>query len=76
MEVRKANQTVIDLLESIALRKKATPAKIALAWLLAQKQWIVPIPGTTNLQRLEENMGAASIELTHKDLTEINFAAD
>jgi aryl-alcohol dehydrogenase-like predicted oxidoreductase len=63
-EARKANQTLIDLLRSIAERKRATPAQIALAWLLAQRPWIVPIPGTTKLHRLEENIGAASVELT------------
>jgi aryl-alcohol dehydrogenase-like predicted oxidoreductase len=71
----KANQALIDLLVSIAERKKATPAQIALAWLLAQKPWIVPIPGTTKLHRLEENIGALSIELTPGDLREINEAA-
>ena len=67
-EALKANQALIDLLESIAKRKKATPAQIALAWLLAQKPWIVPIPGTTKLNRLKENIGAASIELTADDI--------
>lgn len=71
----KANQALIDLLGSIAERKKATPAQIALAWLLAQKPWIVPIPGTTKLNRLDENIGALSIELTPDDLREINEAA-
>ena len=65
-EARKANQAVVDLLGSIAARKKATPAQIALAWLLAQKPWIVPIPGTTKLHRLEENIGAVEVELTPK----------
>jgi aryl-alcohol dehydrogenase-like predicted oxidoreductase len=74
-EARKANQALIDLLGAIAKRKKATPAQIALAWLLAQKPWIVPIPGTTKLHRLEENIGAAAIELTSDDLHEINSAA-
>lgn len=74
-EARKANQAVVDLLGRIAERKKATPAQIALAWLLAQKPYIVPIPGTTKLHRLEENLGAASIELTPDDLREINEAA-
>jgi aryl-alcohol dehydrogenase-like predicted oxidoreductase len=74
-EARKANQTLVDLLGEIAKRKKATPAQIALAWLLAQKPWIVPIPGTTKLKRLEENIGAASIELTSDDLREIETAA-
>jgi len=63
------------LIDSIAVRKKATPAQIALAWLLAQKPWIVPIPGTTKLKRLEENIGAAAIELTPDDLREIDNAA-
>src|SRR6185369_7024543 len=67
-EALKVNQALIDLLGSIAKRKNATPAQIALAWLLAQKPWIVPIPGTTKLNRLEENLGAAAIELTPKDL--------
>src|SRR5947209_14859746 len=71
-EARKANQALVDLLGEIAKRKKATPAQIALAWLLAQKPWIVPIPGTTKLKRLEENIGAASIELTSEDLREID----
>jgi aryl-alcohol dehydrogenase-like predicted oxidoreductase len=74
-EARKANQTLVDLLGEIAERKKATPAQIALAWLLAQKPWIVPIPGTTKLPRLEENIGAAAIELTSDDLREIDRAA-
>ena len=75
-EARKANQAVVDLLNSIAGRLKATPAQVALAWLLAQKPWIVPIPGTTKLPRLIENLGAASIELTPGDLQEINSASD
>jgi aryl-alcohol dehydrogenase-like predicted oxidoreductase len=75
-EARKANQVVVDLLNSIAARMKATPAQIALAWLLAQKPWIVPIPGTTKLPRLLENLGAASVELTPADLREINTASD
>ena len=74
-EARKANQALTDLLGEIAKRKKATPAQIALAWLLAQKPWIVPIPGTTKLKRLEENIGAAEIELTPGDLREIENAA-
>jgi aryl-alcohol dehydrogenase-like predicted oxidoreductase len=74
-EARKANQAVVDLLRAIAERKHATPAQIALAWLLAQKPWIVPIPGTTKLHRLEENNGAASIELTAGDLRDIESAA-
>ena len=74
-EARKANQTLIELLRSIAERKRATPAQIALAWLLAQRPWIVPIPGTTKLHRLEENIGAVSVELTADDLREINTSA-
>jgi len=74
-EARKANQALVALLARIAERKKATPAQIALAWLLAQKPWIVPIPGTTKLHRLEENIGAVSIELTDDDLCEIETAA-
>jgi len=74
-EARKANQALIDLLGKIAERKKATPAQIALAWLLAQKPWIVPIPGTTKLKRLEENIGAVEIELTPDDLLEIETAS-
>jgi aryl-alcohol dehydrogenase-like predicted oxidoreductase len=75
-EALKANQSVIDLLARIAKQKNATPAQIALAWLLAQKPWIVPIPGTTKLSRLEENIGAAAIELTVDDLREIRSAAE
>jgi len=74
-EARKANQALVELLGEIAKRKKATPAQIALGWLLAQKLWIVPIPGTTKLHRLEENIGAASIELTTDDLRKIESAA-
>ena len=74
-EARAANQTLVDLLKSIAERKSATPAQIALAWLLAQKPWIVPIPGTTKLHRLKENIGAVSVELTGGDLAEIDGAA-
>ncbi len=74
-EARKANQAVIDLLRKIAERKKATPAQIALAWLLAQKPWIVPIPGTTKLHRLDENIGALLVELTSDDLCEIDGAS-
>jgi aryl-alcohol dehydrogenase-like predicted oxidoreductase len=74
-EARKANQALVDLLGKIAERKQATPAQIALAWLLAQKPWIVPIPGTTKLHRLKENNGAAAIELTSDDLREIETAA-
>jgi aryl-alcohol dehydrogenase-like predicted oxidoreductase len=74
-EARKANQALVDLLSQIAERKKATPAQIALAWLLAQKPWIVPIPGTTKLNRLDENIGAAAVELTPDDLHEIESAS-
>jgi aryl-alcohol dehydrogenase-like predicted oxidoreductase len=74
-EARKANQALVDLLGQIAKRKGATPAQLALAWLLAQRPWIVPIPGTTKLHRLEENLGAASVELTADDLREIETAA-
>jgi aryl-alcohol dehydrogenase-like predicted oxidoreductase len=74
-EARKANQALVDLLGRVAEQKKATPAQIALAWLLAQKPWIVPIPGTTKLHRLEENIGAAVVELTPDDLREIETAA-
>jgi len=74
-EALKVNQALIELLGKIAERKKATPAQIALAWLLAQKPWIVPIPGTTKLKRLEENIGAVAIELTLDDLREIDSAA-
>jgi aryl-alcohol dehydrogenase-like predicted oxidoreductase len=73
-EARKANQALIDLLGGIAGRKRATPARIALAWLLARKPWIVPIPGTRKLERLEENIGAAAVELTSGDLREIESA--
>ena len=74
-EALKANQVLIDLLGTIAARKTATPAQIALAWLLAQKPWIVPIPGTTKLNRLEENIGAVSVDLAADDLRDINEAA-
>ena len=74
-EARKANRALVDLIESIAQRKGATPAQIALAWLLAQKPWIVPIPGTTKLHRLRENVEAASVELTDGDLRDIESAA-
>jgi len=74
-EARKANQVLVDLLGKIAAQKKATPAQIALAWLLAQKPWIVPIPGTTKLHRLDENIGAVAVELTSDDLCEIDSAA-
>lgn len=73
-EARKANQALVDLLGKIAMQKRVTPARIALAWLLARKPWIVPIPGTTKLHRLEENIGAASDELTPDDLREIESA--
>jgi len=74
-ENRKANQAVVDLVAALAARKKATPAQVALAWVLAQKPWIVPIPGTTKLHRLEENLGAVNVELTASDLREIDEAA-
>ena len=74
-ENRKANQVLVDLLNRVAERKGATPAQVALAWLLAQKPWIVPIPGTRKLHRLEENLGAVNVELTHDDLHEIETAA-
>jgi aryl-alcohol dehydrogenase-like predicted oxidoreductase len=74
-EAREANQALVDLLGGIAARKNATPAQLALAWLLAQKPWIVPIPGTRKLERLEENIGAAAVELTPDDLGEIEGAA-
>ena len=74
-ENRKANQALVNLLEKIAHRKQATPAQIALAWLLSQKPWIVPIPGTTKLHRLEENIGAVEVELTSEDLRDIEAAA-
>ena len=74
-EARKANQALVHLLRSIGERKNATPAQLALAWLLAQRPWIVPIPGTTKLNRLDENIGAASVELTSDDLREIDSAA-
>jgi aryl-alcohol dehydrogenase-like predicted oxidoreductase len=73
-EARKANQAVVDLLGRFAQQKKATPAQIALAWLLAQKPWIVPIPGTTKLHRLEENLGAVNVKLSHEDLRELETA--
>ncbi len=74
-ENRKANLALVDLLGTIAQQKKATPAQIALAWLLAQQPWIVPIPGTTKVNRLEENIGAAALQLTPNDLREIESAA-
>jgi len=70
-EARKENLVIVNLLKKVAARKKATPAQIAIAWLLAQKPWIVPIPGTRNLTRLEENIGATSVNLTAEDLLEI-----
>ena len=73
-EARKANQALVDLLGKIAERKKATPAQIALAWLLSQKSWIVPIPGTRKLERLDENIGAVAVELTSDDFREIESA--
>lgn len=74
-EAMKANTALVELLDTIGKKKNATPAQIALAWLLAQQRWIVPIPGTTKLSRLEENVGAASVELTPGDLREIDAAA-
>ena len=74
-EARKANQALVDLIGTVAKRKNATPAQIAIAWLLSQKPWIVPIPGTTKQHRLEENIGAASVELTPDDLRDIDDAA-
>jgi len=74
-ENRKANQPLVDLLGRIAERKKATPAQVALAWLLARKPWIIPIPGTTKLHRLDENFSATAVELTSDDLREIDTAA-
>lgn len=74
-ENRKANQKLVDLIGNFAERKKATPAQIALAWLLAQKPWIVPIPGTTKLHRLEENIGAAAVDLAREDLVQLETAA-
>jgi aryl-alcohol dehydrogenase-like predicted oxidoreductase len=74
-EARKANQAIVDLLGKLAEQKKATPAQVALAWLLAQKPWIVPIPGTTKLARFEENIGAVGVELTPEDLRQIDSAA-
>ena len=74
-EARKINQALVDLLKEMAARKNATPAQIALAWLLAQRSWIVPIPGTTKLSRLQENLGAAKVELSAKDLHDIDTSA-
>ena len=75
-QARTANQALVDLLGEIAARKDATPAQIALAWLLARKPWIVPIPGTTKIHRLRENVAAAAVHLTPADLAEITAAAD
>ncbi len=74
-DAMKANRAFVDLLNDIAAKKKATPAQVALAWILAQKPWMVPIPGTTKLSRLEENLGALSVELTADDLREIDQAS-
>jgi aryl-alcohol dehydrogenase-like predicted oxidoreductase len=74
-EARKANMVLVDLIKAVADRKAATPAQVALAWLLAQKPWIVPIPGTTKLHRLEENLGAMNVEFTEDDLKQINETA-
>jgi aryl-alcohol dehydrogenase-like predicted oxidoreductase len=74
-EARKANMVLVDLVKTVAERKDATPAQVALAWLLAQKPWIVPIPGTTKLHRLEENLGAVNVELTEYDLKQIDEAS-
>ena len=75
LEARKANKALVDLIGAIAQQKKATPAQVALAWVLAQKPWIVSIPGTTKLHRLEENIGAVALQLTSRDLGEIDSAA-
>jgi len=75
VEARKANRALVDLLRTVGAKKGATPAQLALAWLLAQRPWVVPIPGTTKLHRLEENLGAGAIELTSDDLAELNRAA-
>jgi len=74
-ESRKANMVLVDIVKAVAARKGATPAQVSLAWLLAQKPWIVPIPGTTKLSRLEENLGAMKLELTENDLQEIQVEA-
>jgi aryl-alcohol dehydrogenase-like predicted oxidoreductase len=74
-EARKANMVLVDLVKTVAKRKGVTPAQVALAWLLAQKPWIVPIPGTTKLHRLEENLGAVNVELAENDLRQIDEAA-
>ena len=73
--IRKANQPLVEVLNTFAKQKKATPAQIALAWLLAKKPWIVPIPGTTKVNRLEENLGAANVELTSEDIVAIERAS-
>jgi aryl-alcohol dehydrogenase-like predicted oxidoreductase len=74
-ENRKANQAMVELIQTFAQQKKTAPAQVALAWLLAQKPWIVPIPGTTKLNRLDENIGAASVQLTKEDLGELKSTA-
>jgi aryl-alcohol dehydrogenase-like predicted oxidoreductase len=74
-EARKANMALVEMVKSVAERKDATPAQVALAWLLAQKPWIVPIPGTTKLHRLKENLGAVNVELTEGDVKEIDEAS-
>jgi len=74
-EARKANMVLVDLIKAVAERKGTTPAQVTLAWLLAQKPWIVPIPGTTKLHRLDENLGAVKVELTENDLKQIDEAA-
>lgn len=74
-EAMRANQAFVDLLRAVAARKKATPAQVALAWLIAQKPWIVPIPGTTKLARLDENIGASQVDLTADDLSEVETSA-
>ena len=74
-KARKANMALVDLVKAVAERKVATPAQVALGWLLAQEPWIVPIPGTTNLHRLEENLGAVNVELTGSDLKQIDEAS-
>jgi aryl-alcohol dehydrogenase-like predicted oxidoreductase len=76
VENRKANQAMVDLVGKFAQQKRSTPAQIALAWLLAQKPWIVPIPGTTKLHRFEENIGAANLQLSPEDLRELRIAAE
>ncbi len=74
-ENRKANQTLVDVVSRFAQKKQVTPAQISLAWVLAQKPWIVPIPGTTKIHRLEENLGAMDVELTPEDIREIDVVA-